>query len=83
MVQLSAQLREPTKLAGKQVALTERQIKILEAMKARGGSISSKEAVEVVRMVSKDTVIRDLNNLIKKEVIRKEGSTKASRYVLA
>ncbi len=82
VVQLSAQLQQPQKLLGKQVALTERQIKILEAMKVRGGNITSKEATEVIKMISKDTVIRDLNDLIVKGVLRKEGSTKASRYVL-
>jgi len=68
---------------GTQVALSERQIQILEAIRAHGGQITTKEARQVVKMVSKDTVIRDLNDLIDKGVVKKEGSTKASRYRLA
>lgn len=82
VVKLSAQVSEANGLRGRQVPLTGRQIKILEAMKVRGGSITSKEATAVIRMMSKDTIIRDLNDLIAKEVVRKVGSTKASRYVL-
>lgn len=82
VVKLS-QLSQAGQLAGKQIALSERQIKILEAMRGKGGQITTKEAGEVVKMVSRDTIIRDLNDLIRKEVIKKQGSTKASKYVLA
>ena len=68
---------------GKQIALSERQIRILEAMRASGGQITTKEAKGIVKMGSKDTIIRDLNDLIGKGVVKKEGSTKASLYVLA
>ena len=81
VVTLSAQVTLNGENQG-QVALSQRQIKILEAMKAGGGEITSKEATRVVGMISKDTVIRDLNDLLKKGVIKKYGSTKASRYVL-
>ncbi|MBI4034766.1 MAG: Fic family protein [Candidatus Chisholmbacteria bacterium] len=78
VIKLSAQVQS----LPQQIALTNRQIQILEAMKARGGQITTKEAKEVVRMVSGDTIIRDLNDLIKKEVVKKQGSTKASKYIL-
>lgn len=82
VVELSTRLQQTQHVEGKQVALSDRQIKLLEAMRANGGMITTKESVELIRMVSKDTIIRDLNDLIKKGVIKKQGSTKASKYVL-
>ena len=81
VVELSALSQVPPN-EGKQVALSERQIKLLEAIRVNGGQITTKEALGVVKMVSKDTIIRDLNDLIKKGVINKQGSTKASKYAL-
>jgi len=81
VVELSA-LSQVSQPGGAQVALSERQIKILEAIRAHGGQITTKEVRQVIKMVSKDTVIRDLNDLIDKGVVEKEGSTKASRYRL-
>ncbi len=81
VVELSA-LAQVSQSGGTQVALSERQIKILEAIRAHGGEMTTKEVRQVIKMVSKDTVIRDLNDLIDKGVVKKEGSTKASRYRL-
>lgn len=81
VVELAA-LSQVSDAGGTQVALSERQINILEAIRAHGGEITTKEVRQVIKMVSKDTVIRDLNDLIAKGVIKKEGSTKASRYRL-
>jgi predicted HTH transcriptional regulator len=33
-------------------------------------------------MVSDDTLLRDLKDLIKKGILRKEGKTKAAQYVV-
>jgi len=81
VLELSALSQVPAG-GGKQIALSERQIKLLEAMRVSEGQITTKQALGVVKMVSKDTIIRDLNDLIKKGVIKKEGSTKASKYTL-
>jgi Fic family protein len=67
---------------GSQVALSERQMRLVEYLSDRGGA-GMKELRSVLKMVSEDTVLRDLRDLIDKGVIKKEGSTKASRYVMA
>jgi predicted HTH transcriptional regulator len=64
------------------VALSERQIKLIEAMRINHGWITTTEAAKVLTMVSKDTILRDLHDLIRKGVVKKKGRTKAARYVL-
>ncbi len=66
---------------GKQVALSERQMKIVEYLNANG-EIGMAEARSVLVMVSEDTILRDLKYLLGKGVITKRGSTKAAKYVL-
>jgi Fic family protein len=66
---------------GKQVALSERQMKIVEYLNANG-EIGMAEARGVLAMVSEDTILRDLKYLMEKGVISKKGSTKAAKYVL-
>lgn len=79
---LSRDLQYKRELGG-QVALTTRQIKMIEAMKANNGWITTIDAAKVFPMISRDTILRDLHDLIKKGVAKKRGSTKASRYVLS
>jgi predicted HTH transcriptional regulator len=67
---------------GTQVALTERQMRLIEYISDRGGA-GMKELRNVLKMVSEDTILRDLRVLIEKGIVKKEGSTKASRYVIA
>lgn len=69
------------KRQGKQVSLSERQMKMVEYLGTHG-EITMKEARSVLTMVSEDTILRDLKDLIDKEVIAKKGSTKAAKYVL-
>jgi Fic family protein len=66
---------------GKQLALTERQMKLMEYLNSNG-EISMAEARSVLSMVSEDTILRELKYLMEKNVITKKGSTKAARYVL-
>lgn len=66
---------------GEQVALTERQMKLIEYLSENGSAIMS-ELKNVLRMVSEDTILRDLKALIEKGIIKKEGSTKAARYII-
>lgn len=66
---------------GKQVALTERQMRLVEYVSDRG-SAAMRELRSVLKMVSEDTILRDLRNLMDKGIIKKEGSTKAARYVM-
>lgn len=66
---------------GKQVALTERQIIILELLHDQG-QITSQDAQRVLPNVSVDTILRDLKDLITKGVVKKDGVTKGVRYTL-
>lgn len=66
---------------GSQVALTERQMKLIEYI-SENGSAKMQELKQILTMVSEDTVLRDLKNLMEKSIIKKEGKTKASRYIM-
>jgi Fic family protein len=67
---------------GQQVALSERQIILLELLQNQG-EITSDDAQEVLPNVSVDTILRDIRDLIKKNVIEKHGVTKGVTYKLA
>ena len=41
-----------------------------------------KDFKNVLPMVSDDTILRDITDLIKKGIIKKEGRTKSARYVM-
>lgn len=66
---------------GKQVALSERQIMILELLHNQG-QITSQDAQKILPNVSVDTILRDLKDLIEKGVIDKHGVTKGVTYSL-
>ena len=67
---------------GRQVALTQRQMQLIEYL-SENGSGAMRDLKEVVPMVSEDTILRDLKSLMEKGVVSKEGSTKAARYVIS
>jgi len=69
------------KKIGKQIALSERQMKMIEYLE-ENGQITTAEARKLLPMVSEDTVLRDLKDLVKKGIVRKEGKTKAARYLI-
>jgi Fic family protein len=66
---------------GAQVALSARQMKLIEYLSDKGGG-GMGDLKGVLPMISDDTILRDLKDLIKKGIIDKEGSTKASRYII-
>lgn len=68
-------------LGGKQVVLSERQVSLMEYIEEYG-EIKMADAKEIVPMVSGDTLLRDLMDLIKKGILRKKGSTKKAIYLL-
>lgn len=80
---LSRDLKLKGELGGRQVALSERQIALLEAMQANEGRLAVRDARKILPMVSRDTIIRDFNDLIKKKVVKRRGVTKGSFYILA
>ena len=66
---------------GQQVSLSERQIKIVEFIQTFG-SINNQAYRELLPMISEDTILRELQDLIKKRIIKKEGTTKGAKYVM-
>jgi Fic family protein len=66
---------------GQQVALSERQIIILELLQNQG-TMTSDDAQKVLPNVSVDTILRDLKDLIAKGVVKKHGVTKGVSYSL-
>jgi len=79
---LSRDLKFKQKLGGKQIHLTERQIKLVEYMQQFGG-LRMPDAQQILPMVSDDTIWRDLKKLIDDKVVEKRGSTKGAYYCLA
>ncbi len=78
---LSTDLKIKKSLGGQQVSLSERQIKIIEYIQ-ESGFLQNKSFFELFPMVSEDTVLRELKDLLKKGIVVKEGTTKGARYVL-
>lgn len=66
---------------GEQVALTERQMRLVEYL-SNQKTARMTDLKEVIPMVSEDTILRDLRDLMEKGIVKKEGSTKASRYMM-
>jgi Fic family protein len=71
------------KLKGRvgQIALNERQLKLVEYMEDYG-KVRNVDWRGLLPMVSDDTILRDLKYLMKKGLIRKSGSTKSAEYRL-
>ena len=77
---LSVDVHLKEKLGG-QVALTERQIKIIEYIQ-NVGFLQNQAFPSLFPMVSEDTILRELKDLMKKKIIKRIGKTKAARYVM-
>ena len=80
VLRLSKDLKLKKEL-GQQVALSERQIIILELLQNQG-QITSQDAQKILPNVSVDTILRDMKDLIEKGVIKKHGVTKGVTYSL-
>ncbi|HPT66304.1 MAG TPA: Fic family protein [Candidatus Woesebacteria bacterium] len=79
---LSRDIKLKQKLGGKQLHLTERQIKLVEYMQQFGG-LRMPDAQQLLPMVSDDTIWRDLKKLVDSGAVEKRGSTKGAYYCLA
>ena len=79
---LSRDIKLKQKLGGKQIHLTERQIKLVEYMQQFGG-LRMPDAQQLLPMVSDDTIWRDLKKLVDTGAVEKRGSTKGAYYCLA
>jgi Fic family protein len=69
------------KQLGEQVALSERQIILLELFQQQE-KVTSDDMKSVLPNVSVDTILRDVKDLIDKNVIQKQGVTKGVHYRL-
>lgn len=78
---LSTDVALKEKLGGKQLFLSERQVVIIEYIQ-RAGYLQNKNFKDLFPKISEDTVLRDLTDLIRKRLIKKQGKTKAARYLL-
>lgn len=78
---LSTDLKIKKQLGGHQMALSERQIKIVEFIQ-ENGFLQNKAFFELFPMISEDTVLREIKDLMKKGILQKQGSTKGVRYTL-
>ena len=78
---LSADIQLKEQMGGKQLFLSERQIKIIEHARSLG-YIQNKMFSQLFPMVSEDTILRELHDLIKNGILLKKGKTKGAKYVL-
>lgn len=81
VLKLSQDIKLKNKL-GTQVALSERQIILLELLQSTG-QITTTEANAALPMISTDTILRDIKDLVEKGIIRKFGVTKGVVYKLS
>jgi len=79
-ISIDAKLRE--KLGGKPIMLSDRQLKIIEYIQ-KTGYLQNKAFGGLFPMVSEDTILNELKGLMKAGIIRKQGVTKASKYVMS
>ncbi len=66
---------------GRTVPLSERQIQIMEEMVIQG-EMTIKGMRTVLPMVSDDTILRDLKDLMTKKLLKKKGRTKGAVYTV-
>lgn len=70
------------KKLGGPVMLTDRQLKMIEYIKETG-YIENKAYGTLFPMVSEDTVLREVQDLVKKGILKKKGVTKGVKYIMA
>ncbi len=79
VLDLSQDMRLKKKLG--QIALTDRQVKILSFIQDHG-YINNSEWRDLLPKFSDDTILRDVKVLIDRHLIKKTGKTKSARYIL-
>lgn len=78
-ISIDAKLKE--KLGGKPIFLTERQLKIMEYIQ-KTGYLQNKAFKTLFPMVSEDTILNELKDLLKYKIVKKQGITKGAKYIL-
>ena len=70
-----------SKLGGKPLLLSERQLKIIEYIQETG-YLQNNGFKQLFPFVSEDTVLNELKGLITSGILKKHGATKAAKYVM-
>jgi len=78
-ISVDGKLRE--RLGGKPVMLSERQLKIVEYIQ-KTGYLANTGFKTLFPLVSEDTILNELKSLIRHGIVKKQGSTKAAKYVM-
>lgn len=78
---ISVDVHIKEKLGGKPIMLSERQIKIIEYIQ-KTGYLQNQMFKSLFPMISEDTILNELKSLITNGIIRKQGATKAAKYVM-
>jgi len=81
ILKLSKDVKLKEKIGGQQIFLTDRQIKIIEYIQEIG-YLQNKSFSTLFTDISEDSVLRDVQDLTKKGIIKKVGSTKSARYIM-
>jgi Fic family protein len=79
-ISVDSKLKE--RLGGTPLLLSSRQLKIIEYIQ-KTGFLQNQAFKTLFPMVSEDTVLNELKGLMKAGIIRKSGSTKGAKYVMA
>lgn len=77
---LSVDLKLKDKFGG-QIELSERQLKFMEYLSKRP-TLRRLDAKKLLPMISEDTILRELQDLIKKGIINKVGAGRGAKYKL-
>ncbi|MFA5135789.1 MAG: Fic family protein [Patescibacteria group bacterium] len=81
ILKLSKDVKLKERMGGQQIFLTERQIKIIEYIQ-EVGYLQNQSFTTLFSDISEDSVLRDVQDLIKKGILKKVGSTKSARYIM-
>lgn len=78
---LSQDAKLKDRLGGVQIALSERQIAILEMIQQKKNATTA-DVQKILPLISADTILRDLKDMMNKGLLKKEGVTKGVVYYL-
>jgi len=81
ILRLSKDAKMKEKFGGRQIFLTERQVRIVEYIQDIG-YIQNKGFSSIFPDISEDSVLRDIKELITNGLVKKMGRTKSARYIL-
>lgn len=78
---ISVDVKLKEKLGGTPLMLTERQLQIIEYIQ-KVGYLQNSGFKQLFPFVSEDTVLNDLKVLVNAGLVKKQGKTKAARYLM-